>query len=202
MKIIWIAFFSLSLIFISCQAPTDPKKRGNMPDPLDISSQDRSVRPQSNFYLFANGDWIKKTPIPDAESRWGLGDLVQVEIYDRLKKINEEQVKFRNEKLTFINVELAKLDTLTTVYNRYLASSKITTTYYINEADPSKIYKQATDLIDEKGIILNWLSSSSDDVGSSMMRMSGGWISTRAKASRCCSPAPMALVWACRRQPV
>jgi hypothetical protein len=81
-----------------------------------------------------------------------------------LKKINEEQVKFRNEKLAFINMELAKLDTLTTVYNRYLASSKITTTYYINEADPSKIYKQATDLIDEKGIILNWLGSNSKPI--------------------------------------
>ena len=81
-----------------------------------------------------------------------------------LKKINEEQVKFRYEKLSFINMELAKLDTLTTVYNRFLASSKITATYYSNDADPSKIYKQATDLIDEKGIILNWLSSNSKPI--------------------------------------
>jgi putative endopeptidase len=51
---------------------------------------DTSVSPAQDFALFANGGWIKKTPIPAAESHWGLGSLVQEEIYDRLKKINED----------------------------------------------------------------------------------------------------------------
>ncbi|TSD06409.1 MAG: putative metalloendopeptidase [Parcubacteria group bacterium Greene0714_7] len=32
---------------------------------------DSSVRPQDDFFLFANGGWIKKTKLPSDESRWG-----------------------------------------------------------------------------------------------------------------------------------
>ena len=81
-----------------------------------------------------------------------------------LKKILEEQIKFYNEKLTFIDKELAKLDTLKTEYNRFFSSSKITTTYYSNDVDPSAIYKQSSDLINDKGAILYWLSSNSKAV--------------------------------------
>jgi len=78
-----------------------------------------------------------------------------------LKKIKDDQVRFYNEKLAYTDKELAKLDTLKTEYNRFLASSKITTTYYSNDVDPSTIYKQSTELINEKGTIMYWLSSNS-----------------------------------------
>jgi|SRR5450432_30449 hypothetical protein len=81
-----------------------------------------------------------------------------------LKKIREEQVKFYNEKLEFTDKELAKLDTLKIEYNRFLASSKITTTYYNNDVDPSTVYKQSNDLMNEKGSILYWLSSNSKPI--------------------------------------
>ena len=32
---------------------------------LDLSSFDRSVRPQDDLYRFANGGWIARTPMPD-----------------------------------------------------------------------------------------------------------------------------------------
>jgi hypothetical protein len=80
------------------------------------------------------------------------------------KKIREEQVKFNNEKLAFMDRELAKLDTLQTEYNRFLATSKIATSYYSNEVDPSNAYKQANDMIDEKGSILAWLNSNSKPI--------------------------------------
>jgi len=81
-----------------------------------------------------------------------------------LKRIKDDQVKFYNEKLAYTDKELAKLDTLKTEYNRFLASSKITSTYYSNDVDPSMIYKQSTDLINEKGTIVYWLSTNSKPV--------------------------------------
>lgn len=69
-------------------------------------------------------------------------------------KRREERIKFDNEKLSYIEKDLAKLDTLKTEYNRFFASSKISTTYYSNNADPSNIYKQGIDLVKEKGITL------------------------------------------------
>ena len=81
-----------------------------------------------------------------------------------LKKIQDDQVRFYNEKLAYTDKELAKLDTLKTEYNHFLASSKITSTYYSNDVDPSKIYKQSADLINEKGTIIYWLSKNSKPV--------------------------------------
>ena len=54
------------------------------------SNLDTTVSPGEDFFLYANGGWIKKTTIPAAESMWGVGDLVQEDIYARLKKINDD----------------------------------------------------------------------------------------------------------------
>lgn len=81
-----------------------------------------------------------------------------------LKKIKEDQVKFYNEKLVFLDNQLAKLDTLKTEYIRFLSNSKITTTYYSNDVDPSNAYKQSNELIDEKGRVINWISSNSKPI--------------------------------------
>ncbi len=51
---------------------------------------DTSVSPAEDFFLYANGGWIKGTEIPAAESGWGVGNLVQEDIYLRLRKINED----------------------------------------------------------------------------------------------------------------
>jgi hypothetical protein len=81
-----------------------------------------------------------------------------------LKKIRDEQVAFYLEKLNFTNRQLAKLDSLQTDYNRFLSSSKVATTYYSNDVDPSTTYKQANDLINEKGTVLYWLSQNSKPI--------------------------------------
>src|SRR5438552_8874078 len=39
--------------------------------PLDASDRDLSVKPQEDFFIYANGGWIKQTQIPPEYSRWG-----------------------------------------------------------------------------------------------------------------------------------
>src|SRR5579885_2873579 len=51
---------------------------------------DSSVSPAKDFFEYANGGWIKRNPIPADESSWGVGNLVREDIYNRLKKINED----------------------------------------------------------------------------------------------------------------
>ncbi|HSY77010.1 MAG TPA: M13 family metallopeptidase, partial [Bacteroidia bacterium] len=75
----------------------------NQPQPkavtVDIltSDLDTTVKPNEDFFHFANGGWIKKNPIPNDEAHWGIGSLVQEELYTRLKHINDEALK-RNAK--------------------------------------------------------------------------------------------------------
>ncbi|HEY4207699.1 MAG TPA: M13 family metallopeptidase, partial [Puia sp.] len=51
---------------------------------------DRTMSPAKDFFSYANGGWIKRTPIPPEESAWGIGQLVQQDIYRRLRKISED----------------------------------------------------------------------------------------------------------------
>lgn len=53
------------------------------------SDMDTTVKPGDDFFKYANGGWLKKNPIPAAYSSWGIGNVVEEELRDRLKKINE-----------------------------------------------------------------------------------------------------------------
>jgi putative endopeptidase len=61
-------------------------------DPV-IKNMDTSVKPGDDFFKYANGTWLKKKPIPGAYAAWGIGNVVQEEIRDRIKKINEDALK-------------------------------------------------------------------------------------------------------------
>ncbi len=54
---------------------------------------DTTKKPNDDFFEYANGGWIKKNQIPNDETVWGIGNLVQKELYARLLKINEDAVK-------------------------------------------------------------------------------------------------------------
>jgi putative endopeptidase len=53
-------------------------------DPRNI---DKSIRPQDDFYLYANGGWIKKNTIPPDESRWGSFTMLRFRTEHQLKSI-------------------------------------------------------------------------------------------------------------------
>ena len=56
---------------------------------------DSSTKPEDNFFQYANGGWLKNNPIPETEAGWGIGNLVQEDIYSRLRKINETALTFK-----------------------------------------------------------------------------------------------------------
>jgi len=58
---------------------------------------DSSTPPSVDFFQYANGGWIKSTPIPDSERAWGIGNLVQEEIYNRILKINKDAAAAKAE---------------------------------------------------------------------------------------------------------
>jgi putative endopeptidase len=60
---------------------------------FDIKSIDRSVRPQDDFYRYANGAWLKKTKIPPAESRWGSFTILRYKTEHQLRTLIKEVLK-------------------------------------------------------------------------------------------------------------
>jgi len=167
MKIIRIGFFALSLIFFSCQAPSDRKNIDTQSDPLDISSQDSLVRPQSDFYLFANGTWLKKTEIPAAQSVWGSSSTLFDSSTNRLHSILDSLAIITNapigsvaqqtgdlfvsgmdsvaiEKKGFLPVK-AELDSITVIQNKAEFKKEIAKEYAINHIPFFSFYVAADD---------------------------------------------------------
>ncbi len=60
----------LILFFVACQ-PADKKQSAEAADPIDLKAIDSTVRPQDNFFLYANGTWLKNVQIPPSQSGWG-----------------------------------------------------------------------------------------------------------------------------------
>src|SRR5213594_1776392 len=59
------------------RAATPPQTEQN-PPPLDPKNMDTSVKPGDDFFLYANGNWIKQTEIPPEYSRWGaFNELIE-----------------------------------------------------------------------------------------------------------------------------
>lgn len=57
----------------------------------DILAQhlDTTANPADDFFQYANGFWLKNNPIPPSETSWGIGQLVNDELYLRKRAINE-----------------------------------------------------------------------------------------------------------------
>jgi putative endopeptidase len=84
--------FSLLLLSSSLAFTTNAQTK--KPDIL-AANMDKSVKPGDDFFMYANGGWVKRTPIPAAESSWGIGNMVTDDIYNKLKKINIDATKIK-----------------------------------------------------------------------------------------------------------
>ena len=52
---------------------------------IDPANMDQSVKPGDNFYLYSNGNWIKKNPVPASQTRWGSFNELQQLSTNRLQ---------------------------------------------------------------------------------------------------------------------
>src|SRR5690349_8659251 len=87
---------ALVVTFAACKQ-ADNKKESLQGDIL-ITNMDTAVNPAEDFFAFANGGWLKKNPIPGDETGWGIGQLVNKELYDRKLKINQDAAAKKNAK--------------------------------------------------------------------------------------------------------
>jgi len=73
----------------STDASAKPQVDKN-PPPLDPKNMDTSVKPAEDFYLFANGGWIKNNPVPPEFSRWASFNELAEKNNDALREIAEK----------------------------------------------------------------------------------------------------------------
>lgn len=78
-----------NVFFISCNNQTKSSTSVSKADVL-ASHIDSTVSPGEDFFLYANGGWIKENPIPDAYGSWSIGHQVIEENNNRLREIAEK----------------------------------------------------------------------------------------------------------------
>lgn len=77
-------FLFIALLTIVGSACNSSKHRDILAENIDTT-----INPADDFFAYANGFWLKHNPIPGDETSWGIGQLVNEEIYSRKLKINE-----------------------------------------------------------------------------------------------------------------
>lgn len=73
-----------AFLFASCKNNADQSSY------FDKSGMDTSIHPGDNFFMYANGTWIKKSVIPDDQSGWGSFYTLYDENLKKLRTILDE----------------------------------------------------------------------------------------------------------------
>jgi serine/threonine protein kinase len=74
---------------------------------LDLTNMDISVRPQDDFYLYANGGWIKRNPVPPSFSRWASFNELAEKNNEALRTIAENATREADKSATSPNASSA-----------------------------------------------------------------------------------------------
>ncbi len=93
---------ALGATLISCDATkkANPETPGSGPKrvSIDLDYMDKNVRPQDDFFLFSNGNWVKNNPVPSDESSWGSFNELDQANKKKLTAILEEFATIENKK--------------------------------------------------------------------------------------------------------
>ncbi len=87
-------FLGAALSLCGCQS--NPKGVARQPHFLDLSGTDTTVRAGTNFFSYANGNWVKHTEIPPSKTGWGSFYIVyDHSLYD-LRSILDSCASLKN----------------------------------------------------------------------------------------------------------
>ncbi|HWC54010.1 MAG TPA: M13 family metallopeptidase [Chitinophagaceae bacterium] len=84
--------FFIAVVAIIAAASCKNKQSESATRDILAEDMDTTVSPATDFFQYANGGWLKKNPIPNDQSSWGIGNLVDEENNRRFREINEKAV--------------------------------------------------------------------------------------------------------------
>ncbi len=87
MKRLFCYLLCVSMLQGVVYAQKDGKKAGMKY--IDPANMDLGVKPGDNFYLYANGTWLKNNPVPASKTRWGSFDILYQGSLEKLRELCE-----------------------------------------------------------------------------------------------------------------
>jgi putative endopeptidase len=92
----YLVLLIITITVISCNSKV-ANQNETKPDVV-AGNMDTTVDPSQDFFMYANGGWIKRNPIPSDQGAWGIGNLVVEENLKRLRTISEDAAKAKAAK--------------------------------------------------------------------------------------------------------
>jgi putative endopeptidase len=83
--LVFVSFVSVNKALRAGQASNSSKNSGAESHGVDLTILDRTCKPCDDFFEFANGEWLKKNPVPAAFPTWGR--------FNELAERNREQLR-------------------------------------------------------------------------------------------------------------
>jgi putative endopeptidase len=84
------AILAIGIALVNVRAQEGAKKETHG---IAVENMDRSVKPGDDFFLYANGGWVKRTEIPPDRSRYGVFSMLDQESNKRTAALIEEVAK-------------------------------------------------------------------------------------------------------------
>jgi len=78
----------LFLLPSACKGPAPPA--ATLSSGIDLAGMDKTVNPGDDFYEYANGTWLKSTPIPPDKSRYGVTTILADQTLKQLQALLQE----------------------------------------------------------------------------------------------------------------
>jgi putative endopeptidase len=84
------------MIMTGCSECNKKKDDKEKVPAIDLKNMDLTVKSGFDFYMYANGNWIKNNPVPEEYSRYGAFEVLQEKNYTDIKTILEDASKNSN----------------------------------------------------------------------------------------------------------
>jgi len=82
-----------ALLMASCGGNKSKEESASKGYGIDLTAIDTTIRPQDDFYDYANNNWLKRTEIPATEARWGSFSTLTENNRTNLLAILDESAK-------------------------------------------------------------------------------------------------------------
>lgn len=93
MKKFLIPLFTCSILTLAISEACAQKNKQKSVPFIDRANMDFSVKSGDNFYLYANGNWLKKNPVPASQTRWSTFNVLAENNEVRLRELAENAMK-------------------------------------------------------------------------------------------------------------
>lgn len=126
---------------------------------IDPANMDLTVKPGDNFYLYANGNWIKKTPIPASKTRWGSFDALAEESLQALRGLLEDAAKSPGKTAADGNKKLTDKTDLMKRVGDYYTSAMDSVAIEKLGYKPIKLYLDNISALSSKAQVLKYMNT-------------------------------------------